>query len=123
MDAALAADIATDVSSTVSADVGDQERERGRGHPVDPAGLADCARPDRGELLTRLIRESLYAPVVDVIRQLKTLVTAERGDVSGLSAEIDVVLGVNLELLEDLWRELIQAGPDAAQVLGSNGRE
>src|SRR5215470_6647805 len=114
---------AADIPTNISAYVSDQQRQRRRRHAVDAAGLADRARPDRGELLARLVGQPPDARVVDVIRQLKTLVTPEGGDVGGLPAEIDIVLGVDLQLLEDLRRKVIQPRPDPAYVVDPNGRE
>src|SRR5262249_25641933 len=100
-----------------------QKRQCGRCDPVNATSLSDGARPDGGELLTYLVREALDQRIVDLVGQCETLVAAECGDVGGLPGEIDVVLGVDLQLLKDLRRERVEARPDALQHIDPDGRE
>src|SRR5262249_30449820 len=110
-------------AAAFAADMSNQKRERRRRHAVDAAGMADRARPDGGEFLARLVRETFDVRVIDIVGQRETLVAAEGRDVGSLAAEIDIVLGVDLELLEDLRRERIEAWPDRAQVIDAQRRE
>src|SRR5688500_1931106 len=47
--------------------VGHQDRHRDRGHPADPRGLAEGARPLRGQLLDHLAREARDRGVVELL--------------------------------------------------------
>ena len=92
----------------------DQQRERRGRHAVDPAGLADGARPmSRRASAATSFESPGSAGVVEVVRQVEALVAAVGGDIGRLAVEIDLVLGVDLELLGDVR---LQVAPSCGQI-------
>src|SRR5262245_62710927 len=92
----------------------EQGQCRGR-HAIDPAGLADRSGLDGRELLAGFVGESFDPGIVQAIGELEAFVPAESCNVGGLAAEIDMVLGGDLELLKDPRGEVDQARSDATQ--------
>ena len=86
-----------------------QQSERRRRHAIDHGGMRDRARTMRDEFLFRFIRQAGQRCVVEFIRQFETFVAPIGGNVRRLAREIDVVLGVDLDLLGDLRRSLAQS--------------
>src|SRR5262245_11144973 len=99
-------------SSDASPDMGNQQGQCGWGHAVDPAGLADGLGPYGGQLLARLIRMPLDRRIVEPRRKDQTLVPPEGRNVGGLAIQIDVILGIDLELLKDPVGKVAKARPD-----------
>src|SRR4051794_5922585 len=92
-------------------------------HAIDPAGLANGLRPDGGKLLPGLVRKPLDPCIVQLLRKSQTLVPPEGRNIGGLAAQVDVVLGVDLELLEDPGREVAKARPDPPNRIDPDRRE
>ena len=89
--------------------MGDQQRQRGRGHAVDPAGLANGSGPNRFQLLPHFHRKRSHLAVVEAFGQLQPFVAPIGRDVGGLAVEIDRVFGVDLDLLRDRRSDLRRA--------------
>src|SRR5436190_274568 len=83
-----------------------QSCQRGRRHAVDTARLADGAGAMQLQLLTHLVGKARQSGVIEVLAEHETLVAVIGLHVGGLAAEIDVVLGIDLELSGDLGVEL-----------------
>ena len=94
----------------------DQQRQRRRSDAIDAARMPDRARTMRLQFLFHLVRQSRQRRVVEVFRQFKTFVAPIGRDVGGLPRKIDIVLGVDLDLLGDLWREFAEARPDLRKI-------
>ena len=58
----------------------------------------------RDQLLPDLVRQARQRRVIEVVRQREAFVAPIRRDVGGLAREIDLVFGVDLDLLGDLRR-------------------
>src|SRR2546428_58297 len=102
---------------TPASHVPNQERQRGRGHAIDAAGLADGARADRLEFLACFVGQALDARIVDLRRQYEALIAPKGGNIGRLAGEIHVVFGVDLQLRGDLRGKLAQARPDVRELL------
>ena len=59
----------------------------------------------RGQPGARLVGQALDRAVVDFVRQLEAFVATEGGDIGRLAGQIDVVFGVDFQLLRDVSRE------------------
>src|SRR5690349_18889337 len=93
-----------------------QEGQRGRRHALDTARLADGAGAMQLQLLTHLVGEARQAGIIEVFAEHETLVAAIGLHVGSLAAEIDVVLGIDLELSGDFGIELPEGRPDPRQI-------
>src|SRR5882724_2634784 len=100
-----------------------QQGERCWGHAVDPAGLANGLWPDGGKLLPGLVRKPLDPRIVETLRKRETLVPAERRDVGSLAAQVDMILGIDLELLKDPGRKVAEARPDPSNRIDPDSGE
>jgi hypothetical protein len=98
-----------------------QQGECCGGHAIDPAGLANGLWPDGGKLLPSLVRKPLDPCIVETFWKCETLVPPEGRDVGGLAAQVDMILGVNLELLKDLDWEVAEARPDPPNCIDPDG--
>src|SRR5262245_14011388 len=78
--------------------------------------MSNRAWPVRLELLFDLIRQTRQRRVVEIIRQLKTFIAPIGCDVSRLTRKINVILGIDLDLLGDLGCELAKARPDLRKI-------
>ena len=83
--AASARDVCGFLAAPGPAQVADQERQRGRRHAVDAAGLADGARPNGGQPLARFIGQALDPRVVDFRWQLKGFIAPKGRDIGRLA--------------------------------------
>ncbi len=84
--------------------MGSKERQRCWRDPVDPAGMADCPRPLALQPVANLVGEAGQGGIVDIVSEDDAFVTAIGFDVGGLAAEIDIVFGIDFELLARSWR-------------------
>ena len=100
-------------------------RACGRARPAASALPASCRRCGRpGRWCAAAPTAASAAPrstararrVIEIVRQLEAFVAAEGGDIGGLPRQIDVVFGVDLELLGDLRRRIRQAAARSARV-------
>src|SRR6267154_985708 len=89
-----------------------QDAERGRGHAIEPTRLPHRPRSRGFELGAGFVGEARYRPVIDIAED-QPLVAAEGFDVGGLALEIDIVLGIDLEMDRDRWVNGRQFRPDA----------
>ena len=83
-------------------DMRDQQRQRRRRHAIDAARMSDGARPMRLQFLFRFVRQSRQRSVIEIVRQREAFVAPIGGNVRRLARKIDIVLGVDLDLLGDL---------------------
>ncbi|MDB6164865.1 MAG: hypothetical protein JWQ83_5, partial [Lacunisphaera sp.] len=90
---------------------------RRRRHAVDARGVADGARLMRDEFLLGLVRQPRQRRIIEVFRQREAFIAAIRFDIAVLPRQIDVVLGIDLDLLGDLGRERAELRPDLRQRL------
>src|SRR5262245_33626079 len=100
-----------------------QQGQRCWGHAIDPAGLANGLRLDGRQLLTSLVRQTFDPRIVEPLREGEALVPAEGGYVGGLAAQVDMILGVDLELIQNPGGEVAEARPDPPDRVDPNGRE
>src|SRR5580692_2755028 len=100
----------------------DQERQRCRRDAVDAAGVADGARPVRLQLVADLVGQSWQRRIVEILGQSHAFIAAIRLDVGGLATEINLVFGIDLELLGDLGRQLAKARPDPCHIADADIR-
>src|SRR5262245_47625324 len=100
-----------------------QQRQSCWGHAIDPAGLANGLWLDGRQLLSSLVRQSLDPRIIEPLRKRKTLVAAEGLDVGGLAAQVDMILGIDLELIENPGGEFAKARPDPSNRVDPNGRK
>ena len=97
---------------------------------VSAAGVMPSIRPAwpmvRGRCACSLWRTSFDSPgsarIVDIVGEDEAFVAAIRFHVGRLAAEIDLVFGVDFELLGDLRVELGEARPDPRQVADADIR-
>jgi len=82
----------------------DQQRQRGRRHAVDPPRLPDRSRPDGLQLLAHFHGERRHRRIVEIVPQLYAFVAPVGRHVGGLAIEINRVLGIDLDLLRDVFR-------------------
>ena len=94
----------------------DQQRQRRRRHAIDAAGVADGARPMRLQFLFGFVRQSRQRRVIEIVRQCETFIAPIRRDIRRLARQIDIVLGIDLDLLGDFRRELAEARPDFREI-------
>src|SRR3979490_275681 len=107
------------MASGAPSNVSNQQGERCWGHAIDPAGLANGLRPDRGQLLPGFVRKPFDPRIVETLRKRQTLVPPEGRDVGGLAAQVDIVLGIDLELPKDPGRKGGKARPDSSNRIDS----
>src|SRR5215469_16917653 len=96
--------------------MGCQERQRGGRHAVNAAGLSNGTRAMQLQFLTHLIGKAWQCPVIELLAKHEALVPAIWLHGSRLTAEIDVVLRIGLELLGDLAVEFTEGTPDSRQI-------
>src|SRR5262245_64019689 len=78
--------------------------------------MSNRAWPVRLEFLSDLIRETRQRRIIEVIRQLETFIAPIGRDVSRLTRKIDVILGIDLDLLDNLGCELAEPRPDLREI-------
>src|SRR5262249_10326489 len=78
-------------------------------------------RPDGGKLLSGLVRQSLDPRIVETLRKRETFVPPESLDVGRLAAQVDMIFGIDLELLEDPRGEVAEARPDPPNHIDPDG--
>ena len=93
-----------------------EQRQRRRRHAIDPARMSDRARTMRLHFLFHFVRQTGQRRVIEIVRQRETFVAPIGRDISGLAREIDVVLGIDLDLLCDVRRERAEARPNAREI-------
>ena len=69
--------------------LGEKQRERRRGHAVDPRSLPERCRPHRAELIAEFVRKARQPAIVEALRQSDGFVATEALYVGILSIEID----------------------------------
>src|SRR5215469_3920721 len=89
-----------------------QQRQRGGRHAINAAGLSDGARAMPLKLLPHLVGEAGQGRVIEIFAEHEALVPAIRLHVGRLTAEIDVVLRIDLKLLGSLGVEFVKGRPD-----------
>ena len=87
------------------ADMGEHDGERCRRDPVDPRRLPQRGGPDGVELLRRLGGKPGDGAIVEIGGKRQRLVPPEGHDVGLLPVEIAGILGVDLELLDNIGFE------------------
>src|ERR1043166_4637818 len=93
------------------ADMGGDQRQRGRRHAVNASRLANGSGPNRFQLLPHLVRERGYLAEIERIRQLQRLVAPERRHIGSLAVQIDRVLRVDFDLLRNTLRDPAELRP------------
>src|SRR5438445_13539350 len=76
-----------------------EERNGGRGYPLDPRGLPERMGADSLELLQDFPREPLDGSIVKIRRDSARLQPLEVIHIVGLTVDISLVLGLDLDLL------------------------
>src|SRR6266404_9472935 len=92
--------------------IGRQNPECGRRQAIEPPRLPHRARTRSFKLCTSLVGKSGHHAVVDIADD-QPLIASEGIDIGGLTLEIDVVFGFDLEMNRDRWLNGRQFGPDA----------
>src|SRR5580692_2727763 len=100
----------------------DQKRQRCRRDAVDAAGVADGARPVHFQLVSDFVGQSRQRRIVQIVWQSDAFIAAIGLHVGGLTAEIDLVFGVDLELLGDLGRQFCEVRPDPRDIADADVR-
>src|SRR5947209_4923123 len=78
-----------------------EERDGGGGHPLDARGLPKRMGADSQELLQHFSREPLDGTVIKISRDSARLQPLEVIHIMGLTVDISLVLGLDLDLLTD----------------------
>ena len=93
-----------------------EERQSGRGDPLDAPGLTQARRADREELLLDFVGEPGEAPIVEIGRQDRQIVAAIARDVLGLAIEINRVFRVGLKPRNKMSRNIGKLRPDVRKM-------
>src|SRR6185503_16163849 len=95
--------------------MGQDQSDGGGGDALDPGGLAKGRRADALQLLPDLIGKADHRGIIQIGRQGAAFVPAEGNDVGILPVEIAGILGVYLQMLDDLGFQGPQFRPDTAE--------
>ena len=93
----------------------DQERQRRGRDAIEARSLPNAAGPAGLQLVAGLVGEAPQLRIVQAVRQLEAFIPAIGCDIRRLAREIDIVLGVDFELLGDVRREIAKAGPNPGE--------
>ncbi len=96
--------------------MGHQERQRRRSDAIETAGLADGPRPMGLQLLADFVRKPGQSRIIEVIGKDQALIAPIGFHIGRLTAQIDVVFCVGLELFGDLGLEFREFRPDPRQI-------
>src|SRR5262249_11667928 len=96
--------------------VRDKQCQGRRRDAVDPGRMSNRAWPVGLEFLFDLVRETRQRRIIEIIRPLKAFIAPIGGDISRLTRKINVILGIDLDLLGDLGCELAKAWPDLRKI-------
>jgi hypothetical protein len=90
----------------------DQQGERRRSYPLDFPGMTDGPGPVGAQLVPGLVGQADNCRIIQIIWQRESFVTPISGDIGSLTLQVDVVFGVDLELLGHFRRQRPEPRPD-----------
>ena len=103
--------------------MGQHKRERRRRDAVDTAGLAERRRANGVEFLRSFRRHAAHGGIIHVGRQPERFVAPEGGNIRPLAAKITGILGIVLQLLDDIRWDVDQIRPQGQQVAEAEPRQ